>query len=202
MAGLSRLSSAKAFDFVQIQMPPSKPRSAGIIEIRGPYYTPVTYQYLKGLLEDWGEYVDGYKFAGGSMRLLARDRVRQIIQLCHDHDVYVSTGGFVERVIVQGAEAVDRYLDECKALEYDMVEVSSGLAPIKLADKVAIVKRVQELGMKPKPEVSMMIGAGAGTHVVGYSERMKLRPVAEMVKEVEAHLKVGAELFMLESEGI
>jgi len=83
-------------------MPPSKPRNAGIIEIRGPYYTPVTYQYLKGLLEDWGEYVDGYKFAGGSMRLLARDRVRQIIQLCHDYGVYVSTGGFVERVIVQG----------------------------------------------------------------------------------------------------
>src|SRR6266571_3117808 len=102
MAGLSRLSSAKAFDFVRIEMPPSKPRSAGVIEIRGPYYTPVTFAYLKGLLEDWGEYVDGYKFAGGSMRLLSRERVRQIIQLCHDYNVYVSTGGFVERVIVQG----------------------------------------------------------------------------------------------------
>src|SRR5215510_12662154 len=85
------LSSAKAFDFVQIGMLPSKPRSAGVIEIRGPYYTPVTYQYLKGLLDDWSEYVDGYKFAGGSMRLLSRDRVRQTIQLCHDYGVYVST---------------------------------------------------------------------------------------------------------------
>src|SRR5215472_4148329 len=129
-------------------MPPSKPRNSGVIEIRGPYYTPVTFSYLKGLLEDWGEYVDGYKFAGGSMRLLSRERVRQIIQLCHAYNVYVSTGGFVERVIVQGADAVDKYLDECKTLEYDMVEVSSGLAPIKLADKVAIVKKIQELGMK------------------------------------------------------
>jgi len=137
------MNGTKAFDFVEIREPPSKPRTEGVIEIRGPYYTPVSYAYLKGLLDDWDEYVDGYKFAGGSMRLLSRDRVRQIIQLCHEHNVYVSTGGFVERVIVQGPEAVDRYLEECKALEYDMVEVSSGLAPIKLADKVAIVKRVQ-----------------------------------------------------------
>ncbi len=194
------MSEAKAFDFVQIQEPPRKPRTAGVIEIRGPYYTPVTHDYLKGVLEDWGEYVDGYKFAGGSMRLLSRDRVHRIIQLCHDHNVYVSTGGFVERVIVQGPESVDKYLEECKTLEYDMVEVSSGLAPIKLADKVAIVKRVQELGMKPKPEVSMMIGAGAGTHITGY--RMKMRTFQDVVRETQAHLDAGAQVLMLESEGI
>jgi len=192
----------KAFEFVELHDLPSKPRTSGIIEIRGPYYASVTYGYLSDLLEDWGEYVDGYKFAGGSMRLLARDKVKKIIDLCHEHGVYVSTGGFVERVIAQGSRAVDLYLEECKALGFDVVEVSSGLAPIKLPDKVAIVKQVRELGMKPKPEVSMMIGAGAGTHIVGYSEKMKMRPFAEMVKEVEAHLKVGAELFMLESEGI
>ena len=194
------MSETKAFDFVHIQEPPRKPRKSGIIEIRGPYYTPISYAYLKGLLEDWGEYVDGYKFAGGSMRLLPRERVRQIIHLCHDHNVYVSTGGFVERVIVQGPAAVDKYLEECKALEYDMVEVSSGLAPIKLADKVAIVKRVQELGMKAKPEVSMMIGAGAGTHITGY--KVKMRTLQDVVKETQAHLDAGAHVLMLESEGI
>jgi len=194
------MNGTKAFDFVEIREPPSKPRTEGVIEIRGPYYTPVSYAYLEGLLDDWDEYVDGYKFAGGSMRLLSRDRVRQIIQLCHEHNVYVSTGGFVERVIVQGPEAVDRYLEECKALEYDMVEVSSGLAPIKLADKVAIVKRVQELGMKPKPEVSMMIGAGAGTHIAGY--RVKMRTFQDVVRETQAHLDAGAHVLMLESEGI
>src|SRR5437867_3571747 len=186
------MNGAKAFDFVQIQEPPAKPRTAGVIEIRGPYYTPVTYDYLEGLLEDWGEYVDGYKFAGGSMRLLSRGRVKQIIQLCHDHNVYVSTGGFVERVIVQGPEAVDRYLEECKSLEFDMVEVSSGLASIKLEDKVAIVKQVQKLGMKAKPEVSMMIGAGAGTHISGY--KTKMRSFADVAKETTAHLNAGASI--------
>src|SRR4030067_926485 len=103
----------KAFDFVKIDMPPEKPRSVGVIEIRGPYYTSVSYGYLKDLLDDWGYYIDGYKFAGGSMRLLTRTRVKQITKVCHDYRVYVSTGGFVERVIIQGSMAVDQYLKEC-----------------------------------------------------------------------------------------
>src|SRR5207253_7052776 len=152
-------SQSKTFDFVKLNELPEKPRKTGVIEFRGPYYTPVTYGYLRDLLDDWGEYVDGFKFAGGSMRLLDRDKTRKMIQLCHEHNVYVSTGGFVERVIVQGPDAVDKYLEECKSLEFDMVEVSSGLAPIKLQDKVAIVKQVQNLGMKAKQEVSMIIGA-------------------------------------------
>src|SRR5260370_31781005 len=123
-----------------------------------------------------------------------------MIELCHEHNVYVSTGGFVERVIVQGPDAVDKYLEEGKSLEFDMVEVSSGLAPIKLEDKVAIVKQVQNLGMKAKPEGSMMIGAGAGTHIVGY--KPKMRTLVHVVKGPTSHLDAGAKILMLESEGI
>jgi len=191
-----------AFEFVKIDMPPEKPRKTGIVEFRGPYYNSVSYGYLKDLLDDWAFYVDGYKFAGGSMRLLPRARVRQIIQVCHDYGLYVSTGGFVERVIVQGGGAVDRYLEECKKLGFDVVEVSSGLAPISLEDKLKIVKQVQRLGMKPKPEVTMMIGAGAGTHVAGYETGMKLRTFDEFSEEVATHLKAGVEMIMIESEGL
>jgi len=192
----------KAFDFVKIDSLPRKPRKTGVVEMRGPYYTSISYGYLKDLLDDWGEYVDGYKFAGGSMRLLPRERVRQIINACHAHQIYVSTGGFVERVIVQGGEAVDKYLKECKKLGFDVVEVSSGLAPMPLEDKVEIVKQVKKLGMKPKPEVSMMVGAGAGTHVAGYEETMKMRSSDGFVAEVEAHLGAGAKMIMVESEGL
>lgn len=194
--------SAKAFEFIKLRNLPPKPRRRGIIEIRGPYYTSVTYGYLKNLLEDWSEYFDGYKFAGGSMRLLSRNRVLEILDACHRHGVYVSTGGFIERVIAQGSEAVDTYLRECRTLGFDVVEVSSGLAPIPLRSKVAIVRKVRELGMKPKPEISMMIGAGAGTHVVGYERRVRLKRFKELEEEVEAHQAVGADMFMLESEGI
>lgn len=199
---MAKAHSGRAFDFVAIDLPPKKPRETGVIEFRGPYYSSVTYGYLKDLLDDWGEYVDGYKFAGGSMRLLARERVRQIIRTCHDHQVYVSTGGFVERVIVQGSATVDEYLRECKALGFDVVEVSSGLASIPLEDKIEIVRQVQKQGMKPKPEVSMMIGAGAGTHIVGYEEEMKMRSFDDFASEVDAEIRAGAKMIMVESEGL
>lgn len=195
-----RSTTRKAFDFVDISEVPPKPRKTGVIEIRGPYYAPTTTGYVKDLLEMWGDYIDGFKFAGGSMRLLSVDMVKNILKVCHDHDVYVSTGGFVERIIVQGADAVDRYLEECKSLGFDIVEVSSGLAPIPLEDKVEIVKQVKKMGMIPKPEISLMIGAGAGTHIVGY--KPKLRSIDDLMKEARAHLKAGAHIMMLESEGI
>ena len=191
-----------AFKFLKINLPPEKPRSEGIIEFRGPYYNAVSYGYLKDLLDDWAYYVDGYKFAGGSMRLLTKTRVEQIIQICHDFGLYVSTGGFIERVIVQGSKAVDKYLEECKKLGFDVVEVSSGLAPISLEDKIKIIKQVRRLGMKPKPEVTMMVGAGAGTHVAGYETDTKLRSFDEFAEEVAIHLKNSVEMIMVESEGI
>ena len=199
-AGERMSSQSKTFSFVKLAELGPKPREKGVIEIRGPYYSSITQGHLKDLLDDWSEYIDGYKFAGGSMRLLAREKTKKIIDTCHDYGVYVSTGGFVERVIVEGADIVDRYLEECKALEFDMVEVSSGFAPMKLEDKVSIVRQVQRLGMKAKPEVSMMIGAGGGTHVVGY--KPKMRTFADVSKEAQAHLDVGAKIMMLESEGI
>ncbi len=84
--------------------------------------------------------IDGFKFVGGSMRLLSVDMVKSIHKICHDHEVYVSTVGFVQHIIVQDTDAVDRYLEECKSSGFDIVEVSSGLAPIPLEDKVVIVK--------------------------------------------------------------
>ena len=199
---ISESNKRKAFDFVKLSELPPKPRHAGIVEIRGPYYTAVTTNYLQDLLDMFGDYIDGFKFAGGSQRLLSVDMVKRIIHVCHDYDVYVSTGGFIERVIVQGFEAVDRYLAECKSLGFDIVEVSSGLAPIPLEDKVEIVKQVKKHNMKPKPEISMMVDAGAGTHIVGYETNNKLRTLEDFMKEVEIHLKAGAEIMMLESEGI
>ena len=194
------MDMVKAFEFVKLEPLGPKPRSKGLVEIRGPYYTSVSLGYLTDLLDDWAEYVDGYKFAGGSMRLLEREKVKKIIDVCHDRGVYVSTGGFIERVIVEGSVAVDKYIEECKELGFDVVEISSGLANIPLEDKVELVRRVKEFGLKPKPEVSVMIGAGAGTHVRGY--KIKLRPMKSVIEEVDAHIKAGAEILMLESEGI
>ncbi|MBI3976540.1 MAG: phosphosulfolactate synthase, partial [Armatimonadetes bacterium] len=98
----------RSLPFIRMNDRPPKPRTRGITEIRGPYYTPMGTRYLQDVLETMGAYVDALKFAGGSFALMPRKAVRDLIDLCHAHDVLVSTGGFIEYVVTQGAEAVRR----------------------------------------------------------------------------------------------
>jgi len=100
----------RPFSFLRMNDREAKPRQHGITEIRGPYYTPMGRRYLQDVLETMGEYVDILKFAGGSFSLMPRDALCSLIKVCHDHNVEVSTGGFIEHVLTQGPEAVDRYL--------------------------------------------------------------------------------------------
>jgi phosphosulfolactate synthase (CoM biosynthesis protein A) len=45
-----------------------------------------------------------------------------LIELCHAHSVEVSTGGFLERVLAHGSEAVERNIRACKELDFDTIE--------------------------------------------------------------------------------
>src|SRR5512135_1821257 len=116
----------RAFSFLRVNDRPNKPRTRGVTEIRGPYYTPMGKRYLQDILETMGAYVDVLKFAGGSFSLMPREAVKELIALCHEYDVLVDTGGFMEHVLTQGPEMVDRYIRECKELGFDIVEISSG----------------------------------------------------------------------------
>ena len=87
-------SSARAtFDFLRRNERPEKPRTRRITEIRGPYYTPLGKRALEDILETMGTYVDTLKFAGGSFTLMPPDALAELIALCHEHEVRVSTGG-------------------------------------------------------------------------------------------------------------
>src|SRR5947208_15972359 len=103
-----RSASERSFPFLRVNERDAKPRTRGLTEIRGPYYSVVGRRYLEDLLETMGAYVDSLKFAGGSFTLMPEKAVREIVDLCHKHDVLVSTGGFVERVLVQGDDPVRR----------------------------------------------------------------------------------------------
>src|SRR6185437_16775558 len=104
--------SERAFAFVPMNERHSKPRKRGLTEIRGPYYSVLGRRALSDVLETMGDYVDGLKFAGGSFSLMPRDRVRELIELAHSYGVYVSTGGWIERVLCYGPEVVERYFAE------------------------------------------------------------------------------------------
>lgn len=191
----------RPFSFLRMNQREAKPRTRGLTEIRGPYYTPMGKRYLEDVLETMGAYVDILKFAAGSFTLMPRRVVRELIECCHAHDVLVSTGGFIEHVLTQGPEAVDRYLAECKALGFDIVEVSSGFIALPVDDFVRVTERVQRAGLKAKPEVGIQFGAGGAT-AAAELEAEGTRDVGWAIHLARRCLEAGAALIMVESEGI
>jgi phosphosulfolactate synthase (CoM biosynthesis protein A) len=191
----------RAFAFLELNERPAKPRRRGVTEIRGPYYTPVGRRYLEDLLEAMGAYVDTLKYAGGSFALMPRETVRALNDACHEHEVEVSTGGFLEYVLTQRGDAVQQYLAECRELGFDIVEISSGFVTLPIDDLVRLTKAVREAGLKPKPEVGIQFGAG-GTSSIEALEAEGTRDVGQAIELAKRHLDAGAQLIMIESEGI
>ena len=142
-----------------------KPRTQGLTEIRGPYYSPMGKRYLEDVLETMGEYVDSLKFAGGSFTLMSKAALREIIELAHRYNVLVSTGGFIEYVLTQGAEAVRNYIHECREVGFDILEISCGFIILPADDWLRLVERVQKAGLKAKPEIGIQFGAGGATRM-------------------------------------
>src|SRR5438034_8647100 len=145
----------RSFSFLQINERENKPRKRGLTEIRGPYYSVVGRRYLEDLFETMGHYVDSLKFAGGSFTLMPVHVIRAIVDLCHKHEVLVSTGGFIERVLAQGSDAVRQYVVECKELDFDIVEISAGFISIPTDDWLRLIELVRKSGVKPKPDVGI-----------------------------------------------
>ena len=196
-----KTATERAFPFLHLNERGAKPRSRGITEIRGPYYTPLGPRYLQDLLETMGPFIDGLKFGGGSFVLYPRSMLRDLIDLCHKYDVWVSTGGFIEAALPRGAETVHRYLRECRDMGLDVVEVSSGFITMPPDDLVRLVKEVLKAGLRAKPEVGIQFGAG-GASPVAELEPQGTHDPASAIAMAKRYLDAGAERVMIESEGI
>src|SRR5437660_933928 len=190
----------RSFPFLQVNERKGKPRKRGLTEIRGSYYSVVGRRYLEDLFEVMGAYVDSLKFAGGSFALMSETAVRNIIELCHDHDVLVSTGGFLEHVLVQG-DAVQQYVAECERLGFDVIEISAGFISISTDDWLRLIELVRKSGLKPKPEVGIQFGAGGATAAAELKAEGTRDP-EWAIAQARRFLEAGAEIIMIESEGI
>lgn len=198
---MTEKTNGRAFDFIHLNAREGKPRARGLTEIRGPYYTPMGPRYLTDLLETMGEYVDSLKFAGGSFALMPRESVQGLIKVAHQHDVLVSTGGFIERVLAREPDMVERYIRECRELGFDIIEISSGFITIPTDDWLRVVEQVQRAGLKAKPEVGIQFGAGGASAAADLAAE-GLRDVGWAVRQARRFLDAGAYLIMIESEGI
>lgn len=191
----------RSFPTVPMNERDAKPRTSSITEIRGPYYAMVTPTYTQELLEGMGEHVDGYKYAGGSFSLMPADYVRKINRICHDHGVYVSTGGWIENVLARAPTQIDAYIEECVRLEFDMIELSTGFIQLPTPDLIRLIQKVKKAGLKPKPEIGIQFGAGGDTSKAEL-EAEGTRDPQILIDTANDCLNAGASIIMIESEGI
>ena len=192
----------RGFRFLKMNEREGKPRTRGVTEIRGPYYSVMGRRYLEDVLETMAPYVDALKFAGGSFSLMPRPAVEGLIETCHAHDVLVSTGGFLEYVLTQGSEAVRNYIAECADYGFDIIEISAGFITLPTDDWLRLIEAVQEAGLKAKPEVGIQFGAGGGATTVAELEAEGQQDPAQAIGRARRFLEAGAYMIMVESEGI
>lgn len=193
--------NSSAFGFLRLNDRGTKPRTRGLTEIRGPYYSMMGKHYLSDVLETMGAYIDSLKFAGGSFALMPRRAIAELIELCHKYEVTVSTGGFIERVLLEGGSAAGKYIEACKSLGFDTIEISAGFISIPADDMLRLVEKVERAGMKAKPEVGIQFGAGGAT-AAAELEAEGTREPEWTIQMAKRFIDAGASIIMIESEGI
>ena len=127
--------------------------------------------------------------------------VRKLIDLRHRHDVLVSTGGFIEHVLTQGPEAVAYYIEECRNLGFDIIEISSGFITFPTDDWLRLVEKVRTAGLTAKPEIGIQFGAGGATE----AEALEAEGITDpqwAIKGAGRFYEGGADMIIIKSEGI
>jgi phosphosulfolactate synthase (CoM biosynthesis protein A) len=160
-------------------------------------------RYLSDVFETMGHHVDGVKFAGGSFSLFPEKRLRELIDIAHENDAYVSTGGWIEHVLTQSDphSAVDKYLEGCKSLGFDIIEISTGFLSLPQDDWLRLVDKVHSKGLIAKPECGIQFGAGGDTEASDLASAGTSDPI-KITNMGKKFIDAGVERIMIESEGI
>lgn len=97
---------------------------------------------------------------------------------------------------------MERYLQKCKSLGFDVIEISTGFLSIPPDDWMRVVDKVHAAGLTAKPELGIQFGAGGDTEA-GDLEGMGTSDPAKVVNLGRRFVKeAGVERLMIESEGI
>lgn len=76
------------------------------------------------IFDSMGQFVDGLKFSGGSHSLMPKSYIKEVTNLAHKHNVYVSTGGWAEHLQHGGPSAFKDYIEVTKLRFFPLTEVT------------------------------------------------------------------------------
>ncbi|KAJ4831756.1 Protein HEAT-STRESS-ASSOCIATED 32 [Turnera subulata] len=191
---------------------PEKPRRFGVTEMRGPQYNLLTQNLLQDIFESMGQFVDGLKFSGGSNSLMPKSFLKEVIDMAHQHDIYVSTGDWAEHLLRKGPSAFKEYVQECKSLGFDTVELNVGSLSIPEETLLRYVRLIKSGGLKAKPQFAVKFNKSDiptdrhrafGAYVPPEPRSSEfVEDVDHLIRRAERCLEAGADMIMIDADDV
>lgn len=191
---------------------PEKPRRYGVTEMRGPYFSLLSQNLLQDIFESSGQFVDGLKFAGGSHSLMSRSYIKEVTSMARKHEVYVSTGDWAEHLLRKGPSAFQEYINECKQLGFDTIEIDSGSLGVSEETLLRYVRLVKSGGLRAKPLFSVKFNKSDiprntdrafGSYVIPAPRTSELvEDVNLLIRRAERCLEAGADMIMIDADDV
>jgi phosphosulfolactate synthase (CoM biosynthesis protein A) len=145
-------------------------------------------EYIEGLLESCGAFVDIAKLPGLSLRLQPKDYLSKKIELYKKHDMRVFGGGMMlEAALI--CHHVDTYLAQAKEIGISLIEVSESETRMVPATKLKLIELCKGKGF----EVTAELGPHGATQP--YEPR-------DVIATSKKYLQAGAWKIILEADVI
>ncbi|MGA8665170.1 MAG: phosphosulfolactate synthase [Thermoplasmata archaeon] len=97
-------------------------------------------------ISDLASYIDIAKIGWGLPLLLPKDRLKARVHLYQEEGIEVSTGGtLLEYAVAQNR--VSAFLDEARAIGFDLIEISSGILELSATQIARLADAVRERGL-------------------------------------------------------
>lgn len=206
------MSAYRWKSFFEDEDRPEKPRTFGVTEMRGPHYTLLTQNLLQDIFESTGHFVDGLKFSGGSHSLMPKAYIKEVTNMAHKHNVYVSTGDWAEHLLHKGPSAFKEYIEECKQLGFDTIELNVGSLGVPEETLLRFIRLIKSGGLKAKPQFAVkfnksdipMKGDRAfGAYVVPVPRSSEtVEDVDLLIRRAERCLEAGADMIMIDADDV
>ncbi|KAJ4975923.1 hypothetical protein NE237_001029 [Protea cynaroides] len=206
------MSAYRWKSFFEDEDRPEKPRRYGVTEMRSPNYTLLNQNVLQDILESTGQFVDGLKFSGGSYSLMPRQFIKEITDVAHRHDVYVSTGDWAEHLLRKGPSAFKQYVEECKNMGFDTIELNVGSLKVPEDTLLRFVHMIKSGGLKAKPQFAVKIDKSDipsfgdrafGAYVAPVPQTSEIvEDVDFLIRRAERCLEAGADMIMIDADDV
>ncbi|MCD9559922.1 Protein HEAT-STRESS-ASSOCIATED 32 [Datura stramonium] len=191
---------------------PEKPRRYGVTEMRGPHYSLFSRGLLEDVFESMGQFVDGLKLCDGSHTSMPKTYIKEVTDMAHKHNVYVSSGDWADQMLRQGPSALKEYIEECKQLGFDTIELDVASLGLPEETLLRYVRLIKSGGLRAKPQFSVKFNksdiAFTGDRAFG-AYMIPAPQTSEMVEDVdllvrraERCLEAGADMIMINADDL